>query len=45
MVNLATNVLNDVVGARFLIDGDAIQTVDKLEEIINQKRRGLGLEC
>ncbi|MDI9489951.1 MAG: anaerobic carbon-monoxide dehydrogenase catalytic subunit [Saccharofermentanales bacterium] len=45
VVNLATNVLNDVVGARFLIDGDAIQTVDKLEEIINQKRRGLGLEC
>lgn len=44
VVGLATQGLEQVVGARFIIEGDAIRAADKLESIIMEKRRGLGLK-
>lgn len=43
VVNVALQGLNDVVGAAFMIEDDAVAAADALEQVIQTRRKGLGL--
>lgn len=45
VTSVALDGLNGLVGASFMVEGDALKAADLIEERINERRRRLGLAC
>jgi hydroxylamine reductase (hybrid-cluster protein) len=43
VTDIALNVLNDLVGAAFIVEGDMEKTAEILLDIIKKRRAGLGI--